>query len=155
MTRDNVLRFEASNRQLDHEIAVRELHSIADEILAELEVERVASGDVGTTGGDGEMAFSNKLTPAQTERLALALEEMGEAQQAIGKILRHGYDSYHPSGEGGDNRDQLIDELAHVRFAIQLLIDAGDVDGDFMEAAEGAKRASVAQYLHHQREVLK
>lgn len=37
--------------------------------------------------------FSNKLNDAQSERLALLLEELGEAQQAIGKILRHGYQS--------------------------------------------------------------
>lgn len=30
----------------------------------------------------------NGLTPAEAERLALLLEELGEAQQAIGKILR-------------------------------------------------------------------
>jgi hypothetical protein len=35
----------------------------------------------------------NGLAPAETERLALLLEELGEAQQAIGKILRHGYES--------------------------------------------------------------
>ena len=38
------------------------------------------------------MAF-NKLSAAEAERLALLLEELGEAQQAIGKILRHGYEN--------------------------------------------------------------
>lgn len=33
----------------------------------------------------------NQLTNAQAERLHILLEELGEAQQAIGKILRHGY----------------------------------------------------------------
>ena len=40
--------------------------------------------------------FSNELTPAESERLALLSEEMGEAIQAIGKILRHGYESTGP-----------------------------------------------------------
>lgn len=40
----------------------------------------------------------NGLSPAETERLALLSEEMGEVQQAIGKILRHGYESIHPDG---------------------------------------------------------
>ncbi len=44
------------------------------------------------------MAF-NGLTDAQAERLALLLEELGEAQQAIGKILRHGYESMSPFDE--------------------------------------------------------
>ena len=38
------------------------------------------------------------LTLSRLERLALLLEELGEAQQVIGKILRHGYDSRHPDG---------------------------------------------------------
>lgn len=33
----------------------------------------------------------NDLSNAELERLALLLEELGEAQQVIGKILRHGY----------------------------------------------------------------
>jgi hypothetical protein len=37
------------------------------------------------------MEYFNSLTPAELERLSLLLEELGEAQQAIGKILRHGY----------------------------------------------------------------
>jgi hypothetical protein len=36
------------------------------------------------------MKFSNELSDAEVERLAILAEEMGEAQQCIGKILRHG-----------------------------------------------------------------
>ena len=32
----------------------------------------------------------NRLSPAEYERLAILAEEMGEAQQALGKIMRHG-----------------------------------------------------------------
>jgi NTP pyrophosphatase (non-canonical NTP hydrolase) len=38
----------------------------------------------------------NGLSPAEAERLAMLAEECGEVIQVIGKILRHGYDSYHP-----------------------------------------------------------
>ncbi len=38
----------------------------------------------------------NGLTDAQAERLAMLAEEAGEVVQIVGKILRHGYDSYHP-----------------------------------------------------------
>lgn len=48
----------------------------------------------------------NELNPAQVELLALLAEEMGEAIQAIGKVLRHGYESYHPVTEDG-NRESL------------------------------------------------
>lgn len=39
------------------------------------------------------MEHFNQLSPAEAERLALLSEELGEAQQAIGKILRHGQPS--------------------------------------------------------------
>lgn len=51
----------------------------------------------------------NRLTPAEAERLALLAEECGEAIQAIGKILRHGYESNHPEFTE-TNRTQLPDE---------------------------------------------
>lgn len=50
----------------------------------------------------------NGLTPAEAERLALLSEELGEAQQAIGKILRHGYDSSNPVDPG---RFKYFEEL--------------------------------------------
>lgn len=43
----------------------------------------------------------NGLTPAEAERLAMLSEECGEVIQIIGKILRHGYDSYHPDDQPG------------------------------------------------------
>ena len=48
----------------------------------------------------------NELTPAEAGAiLRLLAEEMGEALQVVGKILRHGYESYHPSHpEGPSNR---------------------------------------------------
>ena len=47
-----------------------------------------ASGGVGREERVRKMSF-NKLSDAETERLAILAEEMGEAQQAIGKIIRH------------------------------------------------------------------
>ncbi len=38
----------------------------------------------------------NRLTPAEAERLAMLAEEAAEVIQIVGKILRHGYASYHP-----------------------------------------------------------
>ena len=51
------------------------------------------------------MAF-NQLSDAQLERLYILSEELGEAQQAVGKILRHGYDSKHPE-TGITNKESL------------------------------------------------
>jgi NTP pyrophosphatase (non-canonical NTP hydrolase) len=75
------------------------------------------------------MNFTNNLTDAQAERLAILLEEMGEAQQAIGKILRHGYHSWDPTAvKVITNRDDLAKELADVQYAVNLLIGNDDID---------------------------
>ena len=95
------------------------------------------------------MAHFNGLTEAEAERLALLLEEMGEAQQAIGKILRHGYESTHPDG-GPTNRESLERELGDVQAAINMLIDARDLRQMEIDAARLRKRKRVQQYLHHQ-----
>lgn len=94
----------------------------------------------------------NQLTPAELERLALLSEELGEAQQAIGKIMRHGYRSFHPDRpEGPTNRDTLERELGDVLAAMILLGLAGDIDTSrarLVHAQEKLKR--VRQYTHHQ-----
>ncbi len=91
----------------------------------------------------------NKLTPAEAERLALLAEEMGEAQQAIGKILRHGYESRHPNG-GPTNRRTLEIELGDVRHAMIRLCDSGDLSKQAIHDRADTKALTVAQYLHHQ-----
>jgi hypothetical protein len=54
----------------------------------------------------------NKLTPAETERLSMLAEEAAEIIQIVGKILRHGYDSYHPDDpEMTSNRRLLCGEI--------------------------------------------
>lgn len=95
--------------------------------------------------------FSNKLTPAQIERLAFLSEELGEAIQAIGKILRHGYKSSHPDIPERCNRENLEKELGHIHLAISMLIEAGDLvsHGNIATYAAG-KRLSIGKYLHHQ-----
>lgn len=96
------------------------------------------------------MEHFNRLTPAEAERLALLMEEMGEAQQIIGKILRHGYESTHPAG-GPTNRKLLEEEMGHVLAALFMM---SVVNGDLNDAALGdhaeAKTQRVQKYLHHQ-----
>ena len=64
------------------------------------------------------------LDNAQIERLALLVEELGETQQAIGKILRHGYNSCHPKTRV-PNKISLERELGDVAFAVDMLIKSG------------------------------
>lgn len=93
----------------------------------------------------------NALNPAEVERLSLLFEEMGEAIQAIGKVMRHGYESYHPTKPGAmTNRGDLQKELGHVRHAMIRLCDAGDLSKEAIHKAADAKAISVVDYLHHQ-----
>ena len=94
--------------------------------------------------------FDVGLSPAQYERLALLLEEMGEATQVIGKILRHGYDSSHPCDpQNTTNRWLLEKELGDVRHAMVRLCEAHDVDKEAIHRYADAKRKSVKKWLHH------
>lgn len=95
------------------------------------------------------MKHFNNLDPAEAERLALLLEELGEAQQAIGKILRHGYESCHPDG-GPTNRETLERELGDVRAAEAMLLEAGDLNSAQVQLCSRQKQEKVKRYLHHQ-----
>ncbi len=91
----------------------------------------------------------SQLTPGEIERLAILSEEMGEAIQAIGKILRHGYASYHPDASPDwDNRANLEKELGDVRYAMIALCDAGDLSKIEIHRAADVKKINIQQYLH-------
>ena len=93
----------------------------------------------------------NNLTPAEAERLALLLEEMGEAAQVIGKILRHGYESYHPDDPNGpSNRTLLEKELGDVLAAIKLMDNADDIQWAVLTQRRIEKQIKVRRFLHHQ-----
>lgn len=107
----------------------------------------------------------NRLTPAELERLAYLAEEMCEAGQIIGKILRHGYDSFDPTdpmnrvvgveGQGigrtldvTTNRQLLARELGDVQRGLNMMLAAGDlVEAEIWQViAKGAP----SKYMHHQ-----
>jgi hypothetical protein len=94
--------------------------------------------------------FSNGLADDEVERLALLSEEMGEAQQIIGKILRYGFEGYHPKDQNTTNRMLLEKELGHIETARELMINAGDIDDESIADEANLKRDSVHKYLHHQ-----
>lgn len=95
--------------------------------------------------------FSNKLTPAQLERLAILSEECGEVQQAIGKILRHGYASRNPNDVSSlSNREMLEAEVGHVLYAVYSLWENQDILRYKTEAWAEKKRVAILSYLHHQ-----
>lgn len=100
----------------------------------------------------------NKLTEAEVERLALLMEEMAEASQVIGKILRHGYDSSHADYGHVLNRHLLQKEVGHVLAAVNLLSAPtglepqvlADLSLEAVESARVDKHQKMQVYLHHQ-----
>lgn len=96
------------------------------------------------------MEHFNNLTPAEAERLALLSEECGEVIQAIGKILRHGYESHNPNIKHHQgNRLDLQDECGHIQAAIILLQNSQDISPEETKYAQKLKLAAVGKYLHH------
>lgn len=92
----------------------------------------------------------NELTEAEIERLAILSEELGEVQQIIGKILRHGYGSFNPFDEKQTrNRELLEKELGDVNWIIQFMTDKRDINADVVTSYTEIKKKKVNQYLHH------
>lgn len=93
----------------------------------------------------------NQLDPAESERLAILQEEMGEAIQVIGKILRHGYHSRNPDVPMAvSNRELLMTELSHVWYAMELMGTAGDINPCIMRSYKSHKAAKIGKWTHHQ-----
>jgi hypothetical protein len=95
----------------------------------------------------------NQLTPKEAELLALLAEECGEVIQVIGKILRHGLQSYHPDDpEQRPNRDLLEVEIGHVSATSSMLIQAGVLNEDHILRSRRQKFFTVERWLHHQQD---
>ena len=94
------------------------------------------------------------MTDPERERLALLMEEMGEALHMIGKTLRHGFESTHPDG-GPTNRASLCKELSHVAWAIDFCLECGDVAENLFDYHKAAKAFNVQKYLHCRHEKTK
>lgn len=88
------------------------------------------------------------MTPAELERLALLGEEMGEAQQMIGKIIRHGYESMHPDG-GPTNREGLTREVGDILTVLSMFFEQEDLSLVNVLERHQEKCTSMAPYLHH------
>ena len=92
----------------------------------------------------------NNLSPAQIERYALLFEEMAEAIQVIGKILRHGVKPTDPhTNITYDNTTDLEREIGQIKHAIILAESHGDISE--LKIMEHTKERfnTVNKYLHH------
>ena len=83
------------------------------------------------------------LTPAQLERYAILAEELGEVQQRVGKILRHGTVT-----ELHNNRVGLEHELGDLQWAIGLLVRYDDVWQSSIDRFAQEKPAKAQPHLH-------
>ena len=93
------------------------------------------------------MSFNN-LSDGQAERLAWLLEELGEAQQAVGKILRHGYHSYDPTNPAHlGNKADLERELKDVIKAINYMSQKFDINHIILDSYD---MPIMMKYSHHQ-----
>jgi hypothetical protein len=72
-------------------------------------------------------------------------------QQAVGKILRHGYDSVNPNVPTGlnNNRSDLVREVGDVLTVLGLLFEAKDLNEEAVAQRVISKTVKVRQYLHH------
>ena len=90
------------------------------------------------------------MSPAELERLAILSEELGEVQQVIGKILRHGYDSKNPLEENGKtNREKLEMELGDVSCILDLMYQKDDVDELQIHSRAVWKVEKLNKWMHH------
>lgn len=91
----------------------------------------------------------NQLTPAEAERLAMLAEEAAEVIQIVGKILRHGYDSYHPETPDVTNRDLLGQELIDLAAVETEMIASMDIAPRQFGCIGRAWQRKL-RYTHHQ-----
>jgi len=91
------------------------------------------------------------LTSAELERLAILSEELGEVQQIIGKILRHGYDSYNPYDKTKQtNRDKLEIEIGDVLCILDVMWDDNsDIDILNIKDQSIKKRVKLNKWMHY------
>jgi NTP pyrophosphatase (non-canonical NTP hydrolase) len=93
----------------------------------------------------------SQLSDAEIERLAKLAEECAEVIQVVGKILVHGWNSFHPRDpEAVTNRAHLEEEIGNVTHMVNFMSSRGDISMDKVYASENEKRETIGKWLHHQ-----
>ena len=70
----------------------------------------------------------NRMTPGEAERFAMLAEECAEVIQIIGKILRHGPNSYNPNDQYQTPNSELLEKELRDVFAVTMGMEtAGDI----------------------------
>ena len=100
-------------------------------------------------------AHFNELSEAEAERLAILAEECAEVIQVVGKILRHGYESFNPHDPDGRINKRLLEtEIGDLFCIVRMMTVQGDVLASLIEARSSFKTSKFdngkGPYLHHQ-----
>ena len=94
---------------------------------------------------------NHHLTPAQIELLALLSEQLGGAVQAVGEVLRHGYDKSDPAKhDGATSRGKLETALGNVRATMIMLCESEGVSKEQIHFMADYKIEQVKKHLRYQ-----
>jgi len=115
------------------------------------EKEKEILGKLLKKHGSNRTEHFNGLSEAEQERLSILAEECGEVVQIVGKILRHGYESFNPDDTfKTTNRSLLTKEIGDVAFITSFMVANGDIKSSTIEARIREKGKKIKQYFHHQ-----
>ncbi len=89
------------------------------------------------------------LSPGEIERLAILAEECGEVAQAVGKVLRFGWEGQSPYG-GRVNRVAVEREIGNLRAIVNLMLDADDLRLKEVQTWQRTKRVGLGKWTQYQ-----
>jgi len=93
----------------------------------------------------------NNLSAAELERLVVLSSRLAEVQKAVGSVLQFGYNVYDPIGDGEAPTGTLLEtKIVGCLLAIELLINTGDLNEDFMNQIGETEKENFKRYLYHQ-----
>lgn len=92
----------------------------------------------------------NQMTEAERERLEMLAEEAAEVIQAVTKILRHGYDSYHPDDPFMTNWKLLHEEILDVSAILGEMNRRGDLNFQATEQEVEDRWNKKLRWTNHQ-----
>lgn len=113
--------------------------------------EKIVVRHLGTTTWQGPYSqapdfVAPVLTSAQIERLTFLIEECGEVIQEASKIMRFGFDSFHPDDPTREtNRARLFREMTDVMASYDILVRAGDIHSDHVPNITAARERKLSR----------
>ena len=100
------------------------------------------------------MESVNKLSRAETERLALIISACSAVNHACSQIIRHGYESANdnPGNVLMTNRECFEIKVGELQYLIDYMVANKDIDREKVIQAALAKGVRLPFWTHHQKE---